>query len=92
MNETNQYVIQIQVSDGQGLWIGWLAKSFRVRGKYVIPDTWVDNRVQIVTENDEAFSEIVKIYKKYKDKAPFSYDEPTRILSCSGSVSASWIL
>ena len=89
---TQQYVIQIKVSEVQGLWVGWLAKSFRVRGKYTVPTTWDSSRVQIVTENGEAFKEIVKIYKKNKDKAPFRYDEATRTFSCSGAVSKSWNL
>jgi len=92
MEKIDRYVIQIKVTEGQGLWVGWLAKSFRVRGKYTVPATWDSSRVQIVTENGKAFKEIVKIYKKNKDKAPFSYDESTRTLSCSGAVVDSWIL
>ena len=69
-----QYVIQIQVKEN-GVGVGWLAKCFQVSQKSPIPEKWPGSRVQIVTENGEAFKEIVKIYNKNKDKAPFSYDE-----------------
>ena len=91
----NQYVLQFKVSEGPGLWIGWLgwlAKSFQVSAKSPIPEKWASNRVQIVTENGVAFGEIVKIYEKYKETAPFNYNEETRTLSCSGAIEESWVL
>jgi len=86
-----QYVLQVQVSDN-GQHVGWLAKCYEVSEKSPIRETWPASRIQIVTENGEAFSEIVAAYNQYKTEVFFSYDEPTRTVSCTGAVIGSWVL
>ncbi len=84
-----QYVLQIQ-TEGNGVNIGWLTKSFEVTEKYPIPAIVPDKRQQVILTNSTSFNAIVGVYSQYRNTAIFSYDAPGAEINCTGPVTDTW--